>query len=214
MLTVLFAALFALIVGLILCFVGYRAFLVLLPIFGFFAGFWLGAEVTGLIFGAGFLATVTGWVIGFIVGLVGALLSYLFYTVGVALVAAGFGAALGSGFMQAFGFDPGFLVAAVALSSAVMMALLTLILNLQKYVIIAITVIGGANAIVLSALLLLGRVSLGSVRTAGNAIEPILQDSWFWLIIWLAVAVAGFIFQVASNRRYTFSQSQYVEGWG
>ncbi len=87
MLSVLFVALFALIVGLAFCFAGYRVFLVMLPIWGFFAGFWLGAEVTTLLFGSGFLATTTGWVIGFVVGLLGAVLSYLLYFLGVALLA-------------------------------------------------------------------------------------------------------------------------------
>ncbi|RMF03435.1 MAG: hypothetical protein D6768_05895 [Chloroflexi bacterium] len=97
MLSLLFAALFALVLGLAFTFAGYRVFLVMLPIWGFFAGFWLGAEATTLIFGAGFLATTTGWVIGFILGLLGAVLSYMFYALGVALVAAGFGWALGAG---------------------------------------------------------------------------------------------------------------------
>ena len=43
MLSILFISLFALILGLAFCFAGYRVFLVMLPIWGFFAGFWLGA---------------------------------------------------------------------------------------------------------------------------------------------------------------------------
>lgn len=212
--TLFLVALFALLLGLAFCFAGYRFFLVLLPIWGFFAGFWLGAEATTLIFGGGFLASTTGLVIGFVVGLLGAVLSYLFYMVGVALVAAGFGGALGSGFMAALGFEPGFLMTAVVLSAAVMMVLLTLALNLQKYVIIALTAIGGANAIVLSVLLWLGRVSLDSLKVSGNAVGPILQDSWFWLIAWLVVAVAGLVVQIQTNRTYTFRREQYIEGWG
>jgi len=115
MVSILFVSLLALILGLAFCFGGYRIFLVMLPIWGFFAGFWLGAEVTTLLFGAGFLATTTGWIIGFIVGLLGAVLSYLFYTIGVALVAGGFGWALGSGFMVALGFQGGILTFIVAL---------------------------------------------------------------------------------------------------
>ncbi len=214
MLTVLFVALFSLLLGLAFCFVGYRFFLVMLPIWGFFAGFWLGAEVTTLLFGAGFLATTTSWVIGFVAGLLGAVLSYLFFIIGVALVAAGFGWALGAGFMTALGFDPGFLVTIVAVVAAIVLVLLTLALNLQKYVIIAMTAIGGANAIVLSALLVLGRVSLESLRIAGNSIGPVLQDSWFWLIVWLVLAIAGIVVQIQTNRSYEFSREQYVEAWG
>jgi hypothetical protein len=207
-------ALFALIFGLAFCFAGYRVFLVMLPIWGFFAGFWLGAEATSLLLGTGFLATTTGWVIGFVVGLLGAVLSYLFYMLGVGLLAAAFGWAMGAGFMNALGFDPGLLTAMVGIIAALVMAGLVVLLNIQKYVIIAITAIGGANAIVLSGLLLFGRVSLEELRGAGNAIAPILQDSWFWLVIWLALGAAGLIVQIMTNRTYVFDREQYQEGWG
>ena len=36
----------------------------LLPIWGFFAGFWLGAQTITWVLGEGFLATTTGWVVG------------------------------------------------------------------------------------------------------------------------------------------------------
>ncbi len=214
MLSVLFVSLFAVVLGLAFCFAGYRVFLILLPIWGFFAGLWLGAEVTTLIFGGGFLATTTGLVIGLVVGLVFAVLSYLFYIIGVALVAASFGWALGAGLMAAIGFSSGFLITIVALVVAIIVAILTLVLNLQKYVIIIITAIGGANAIVLSVLLLLGRVSLDTLAGARNSIGPILQDSWFWLIAWLIVAIAGFVVQFRANRSYTYSHDQYPQDWG
>jgi hypothetical protein len=200
--------------GIVLCLWGYRIFLVMLPIFGFFAGFWLGAEAVALIFGAGFLGTVTGWVVGFILGLVVAVLSYLFYIVGVALVALAAGAALGAGIMGAIGFDSGLLLLIVEIVSAVVVAGLTLVFNLQKYVIIAITALAGANAIVLSPLLLSGRVTLAGLSGAGSAIRPVLQDSWLWLIIWLIIAIGSIVYQVRRNRSYTFNRDVYVEGWG
>jgi hypothetical protein len=214
MFQVIIVAILALLLGAALCFAGYRLFLVLLPIWGFFAGFWLGAEAVSLFFGGGFLGTVTGWVVGFIVGLFGALFSYLFYILGIAFIAAGFGAALGSGFMQAIGFDPGFIVVGVAIISAIIMAGLVILLNIQKYVIVAITAIGGANAMILGVLLLLGRVQLDTLAGAGSSIRPILQDSWFWLIAWLVLAVLGFIAQLRVNRNYTFNREDYTQGWG
>jgi len=211
---IIFLAFFALLIGAVLCFWGYRVFLVMLPIFGFFAGFWLGAEAMALIFGTGFLATVSSWVVGFIAGLLVAVLSYLFYMVGIAIVAAGFGAALGSGFMAAIGIETGILALLVAIVAALVVAGLTLVFNLQKYVIIAITALGGANAMLLGPLLLFGRVSLDNLTRAGSAIRPILQDSWFWLIVWLVVAIAGIVVQIRANREYTFTRDIYVEGWG
>ena len=214
MLQVIFAALFAFLIGLAFLLYGYRLFLVMLPIWGFFAGFWLGAQTIAMLLGDGFLATTTGWVVGFSMGLLLAVLSYLFYYVGVAIVAGAFGAALGSGLMGAIGFDPGFLMASVAIVSALVAAGLTLLYNIQKYVIIVITALGGANAIVLSILLLLGRVDLSALQSAGSSIQPVLQDSFFWGLAWAVVAVVGVIWQIRSSRTYTFEKSEYVEGWG
>ena len=104
--------------------------------------------------------------------------------------------------------------AVVDLAAAIFAAILTLVWNLQKYVIIALTAIGGANALLLSVLLLIGKVSLESLRTAGTSIKPILQDSWFWLIVWLVVAIVGIVVQIRLNRDYTFTADRYIEGWG
>src|SRR5512138_3311751 len=87
----------ALLFGLALCFAGYRLFLVLLPIWGFFFGFGFGAQTVQALFGDAFLATITSWVVGFIVAAVFAVLAYLFYLAAVALLSfsLGYGAAIG-----------------------------------------------------------------------------------------------------------------------
>lgn len=205
-------ALFALVIGALFLMWGYRVFLVMLPIWGFFAGFWVGAQTIGLLLGGGFLATTTGWVVGFIVGLLFALFSYLFYMFGVALVAGAVGFALVTGFMALFGMDGGFLVFMLGLVGGIIAAILTISLNLQKYVIIALTAVGGSNAVLLSALLLFGQVSIDDLSGAGNSIRPILQDSWFWGLVWLALAIVGFIFQIRTNRNFWFGKEVYVEG--
>ncbi len=211
----IFAALFAALFGVAFCFYGYRVFMVMLPIWGFFGGFWLGAAGTALLLGSGFLGTVTGWVVGFGVGLLGAIFSYVFYLGGVAWVAGSFGAALGAGFMALLGFESGFLPFVVALSSGLMVALLTLLLNIQRYVITAMTAIGGSKAILLAILLLLGRVSLADLQATGNAIQPVLQDSLFWSLAWIIIGLIGLTFQFrAANRAYTFNKEQFSEAWG
>ena len=214
MLATITLAIFALLLGAALCFVGYRFFLVMLPIWGFFAGLWLGAYAFTTIFGTGFLSTVTGVVVGIVAGVICAVLSYLFYAIGVAIVAGAIGAALGSGIMTALGFDPGFLVTLVAIVSALIAIGLTFVLNLQKWVIIALSAIGGADLIVLSGLLLIGRVTVEQLQISGNLLRPIIQDSWLWLIAWLVLTVAGIVFQVRANRTYAFTREMYVEGWG
>ena len=65
------AALIALTYGMFLSFLGYRFFLFLLPIWGFFFGFSFGAHTLQALFGEGFLATVTSWVVAAIVAVAG-----------------------------------------------------------------------------------------------------------------------------------------------
>jgi len=208
------AVLFATIMGAFFLLWGYRVFLVMLPIWGFFAGFWLGAAGVSLFLGQGFLVTVTGWVIGFILGVIGAVLSYLFYGAFVVIVAAMTGAGLAAAILTALGITSGWLIALVAIISAVAVAAATLLLNLQKYVIILLTSLGGADLIVIGGMLLFGFLTLSDAQGGGNLLTPVFKESWLALLAWLALTVAGFISQVRANRSFTFERDEYVEAWG
>src|SRR4051794_16958229 len=137
----------ALFFGTMLLLAGYRFFLILLPILGFFFGFGLGAQTIQALFGTGFLSTVSGWVVGFGVAVVFAVLSYLFYFMAVGLIGGMLGYALGVGLMQAIGFDMGFLVWLVGIIAAIVVGAGVLFLNIQKWIIIAATAILGAGVI-------------------------------------------------------------------
>jgi hypothetical protein len=214
MITTIFISIFALLLGLAICFVGYRLFLVFLPIWGFFAGLYIGAMGTATLFGGGFLADVTGLVVGVIVGLITGILSYLFYLVGVVIVAGVIGWIAGTGLMTAIGLEPGLVVTLVGLAFAVGLIIVTLIFNLQKYAIIGITSIMGADLLVLSGLLLFNRVSVEQLQAGSNLVEPILQSSWFTWLVWAVLAVAGIVVQIRANRTFTFTRERYVEAWG
>lgn len=192
-------AVIALIIGVLALLAGYRLFLLLLPIWGFFAGFALGAQATVMLFGGGFLATITSWIIGFVVALIFAVLSYLIYIVGVALLSAAFGYFLGAGIMLLF-LDPGLIVTLVGLAGAVVMAFLVLAFNIQKPVIEFITSFGGATAVLTGILLLLGRIPFESLGE--NPVRLVREDSIFWMIAWLVLGFVGFAIQIASNRTY------------
>jgi len=207
-------ALFAVLLGAALCLAGYRFFLVMLPVWGFFGCFWLGPMGTSMLLGEGFLATATGLVVGLIVGLIGAVLSYLFYQVGVIVVAASFGGALGSGVMSALGLDPGLIMTVVTIVSGLVAIGLTLLLNLQKMVLIVYTAMAGGALIVLAGMLLFGQVTLAELQAGGNLLQPVFQGSWFWGLIWLALAVVGTVVQFRTNQTYAFRREMYMEGWG
>jgi hypothetical protein len=192
-------AIIALVIGVLALVAGYRLFLLLLPIWGFFAGFAMGAHATTLIFGTGFLSTLTSWIIGLVAGLVFAVLSYLIYIVGVALLSAAFGYFLGAGLMLLF-LDPGLIVTLVGLAGAVIMAFVVLGFNIQKPVLEFITSFGGATAVLTGILLLFGRIPFEAL--GDNPVRVVLDDSIFWLITWLVLGFVGFGIQIASNRTY------------
>jgi hypothetical protein len=125
--------------GSLMCFFGYRLFLFLLPVWGFFFGLVLGAQSMQALFGTGFLSEITSWVVGFVVGLIFAVLSYLFYTVAVAVVAGSLGYLVAVGLLLAIGMDMEFLLWLIGIIVAVVFAFGTLLLNLQKWVIIIAT---------------------------------------------------------------------------
>lgn len=210
-LAILFMSVFAFVVGLLICFGGYRLFLFLLPIWGFFAGIAIGAGAVSAIFGQGFLASVTGIVVGIIVGLVFAVLSYLFYFIGVAIYAASIGYGLGSGLMYAIFADPRILAFIVGIVVAVILALVTLGLNLQKYVIILISAFGGATVIVGSILLLFGVIDPATIGS--NPVLPVLQGSILWAIVWGVVAILGFVIQMLTTTVYEVEVPEDGRAW-
>jgi hypothetical protein len=204
-------AILALLLGLIALFAGYRFFLFLLPIWGFFAGFFLAVSAVTLLFGHDFLTSVLGWAIGFIVGLIFALLSYLFYVAGVATLAGSVGYALGAGLMYAFFDQPAALALVVGLVAAVVVAFITLALNLQKWIIVAITTTGGASGLFLGAMLLFDVIQLSDL--GANPVRAVIDNSWFWYLIWIGLVVIGVFAQSSTNRTYVLEEPTSGRSW-
>jgi hypothetical protein len=190
----------------VVAFNGYKLFLILLPFWGFFFGFGLGAETLQAIFGDAFLATVTSWVAGFIVGLIFAVLSYLFYIIGVALFAGSFGYALGAGLMGLLGFESGLLPWLVGIVLAVVVAAVVILLNLQKWAIIIITAFGGAAIIMYS--ILVG-FSGDLVQTLiENPVRYALDQSFLWVIFFLGVGILGLLAQFRTTREWVLEEPE------
>lgn len=184
-----------------LIFGGYRFFLFLLPIWGFFFGFMLGASAIQALFSTGLLATVTSWVVGFVVALIFAVLSYFFYAAAVAVAAAVLGYMLGVSIMDLFGLNGLSLITfLVAVVLAVIVIIVTFRYNLQKYVIIAATSIGGAALAVGTMLMGIGGVNW--VKVVESPVRLLWQTSPFMAIIFVLLAIAGIVVQIRANRRF------------
>jgi hypothetical protein len=214
MLSTIFFAILVFALGALICFMGYRAFMVLLPIWGFLAGMWLGAYVTALIFGTGLLSTLLGIVVAVIAGIASAAFAYLFYSVGVVVVAVLLGAALGSGIMGAVGLDGPLMSLLGAFIGGGAVGAVALLWNVPKYLILVLTALAGADLMVVSGLTILGRISAGELEGGGNLIRLIGQGGVLAWIVALALAVAGFVVQLRASRDFQFGKERFVENWG
>lgn len=193
-------ALIGLAFGGAMVFGGYRLFLVLLPIWGFFFGFGLGAQTIQVIFGEALLASVTSWVVGFVVGLIFAVLSYMFYHFAVWVISFSFGYGLTVGVWTAIGLDPGLISWVLGVVVGVVIAGAVLALNIQKYAIIVITAVAGAGVSILTIL----AVVYGPLVTnlLESPVKIALEASPLLLIFGLAVASAGVVAQLRDTRHW------------
>ena len=186
--------------GALIAFAGYRLFLILLPIYGFFVGISIGAHSVQALFGDGFLSTTTSWIVGFFLGLVFAVLSYLFWVVAVAIVAGSLGYGLVAGLFSLFGADLDVLVWIIGIVVGIAFAIGALVLNLQKAVVIVATAVMGAWTVIGTFLFLLGGTS--SEEIAQNGAKMVLDDHPVWFIVFGFVALFGALFQFRVSREH------------
>jgi hypothetical protein len=196
------AGLIGILFGLVLCFAGYRLFIILLPIWGFVFGLILGVQSIQMLFGVGFLATVTSWVVGLVVGAIFAVLSYLFYVVAVAIIAGSLGYALSVGFMLLIGMHLGWLMWIIAIVVAIAFAVVTIIFNLQKWVVIGATAILGAGAMIETVVFLF----VPAATVLENPVKAALDASPLLLIAFLVFAILGIVAQVMNTRTFVVEE--------
>jgi hypothetical protein len=201
------AGLIGLLFGAALAFSGYRLFIFLLPLWGFFFGLALGAQTIQALFGDAFLATVTSWVVGFIVALIFAVLAYVFYLFAVAIIAGSLGYALAVGLLTAIGLQMGFLVWIIGIVAAVALAVVTLVFNIQKWVIIVATAILGSATVFGTILLMFNPAA----QVMANPIKSLLASSPLMAILFLVVAGLGIYFQFVSTRAVTIVEYNRLE---
>lgn len=180
---------------------GYRLALILLPIWGFFAGFLLGAQLLQEFFGDGFLATTASWVVGVILGLLFAVLSYLFWYVAVVILFASVGYWLGYGFMELLGVqEGGILAVTIGLLVGTVFAVAAFVTGVPLAALVVIMAVGGAHALIAGVLVLLGTMDVAALGS-GMA-TAIIQTNVGWWLLALGLAVVSIIFQLKTIGEY------------
>lgn len=183
----------ALVIGAAFTFYGFRFFLILLPLWGFVIGFAAGAQLLALLFGEGFLATISGWVVGFVFGIGFALISYLWYWAAIVLLAGGVGYEIGLGLMALVNIT-GWLAVAIGLILAVVFVVGAIALHVPRLMIVVFTAIGGAAILTGGVLMTIGTIQPGQLNS--GIVGAIIYTNWLWGLVFLVLAVAGAYYQL------------------
>ena len=191
-----------LLVGISVAFMGLRLWFVMLPIWGFFAGFFVGAIAITSVFGDGFLSTVVGWVVGIVVGLVFAAISYLWWYIGAMVTAGSVGAMVGAGLLQLFGADAEWLLFLAGAIGAAVFVFVAFVTALPVWVVVVNTAIAGAAGAVLGAMLIFDQVDVETLSLDA------LGDSALWIIAVAVVAVLGVMSQLDAIRRIVLPEAR------
>ena len=180
-------------IGAAFAFYGLKLFVILLPLWGFLVGLMAGASWGAEFLGEGFLGTVTSWGIGIVLGLVLAVLSYFWYYGAVILLGASVGYTLGAGLMAAIGLD-GFLSVVVGLIVAAVVGFGVLVLAVPAFLVVFLSAIGGAAAVVNGVLILLGRVALEDVDF--GLTQGLYKEGVIAIVAWIVIAVVAMWWQL------------------
>lgn len=191
--------LLAIAVGAMFCFRGYLAMRLIIPIWGGFAGFMLGAGLVASVEDAGFLRSVVAWVVGIALALIFAGFAYLYFEVSVAIAMAGIGFALGTGVMVAIGVTWSWLIVLVGVAAGILLAGFAIVGDLPMVLLTVLTAFAGSTAVVGGIMLLAGVVETDEFESVATTKR--LDDDWWWYAIYVVVAVAGIIAQFSDTDR-------------
>lgn len=193
--THIIVGLIALIAGLVFCFRGFQLMRIILPIWGAFSGFALGAGLFSELLGEGLLGTASGWIAGVLTGVLFAWLSYAYYEAGVMIAMIGIGYSVTASVLVALGVDTGWVVFIGAAVIGAVFGTITLVTGLPYWLLVFGSAWAGANAIVAGVAVIvngdyLNRFFLG--RPGGFT-------AWIGVVATIALAIAGSSAQVKAG---------------
>lgn len=186
-------------IGALFCFRGYIAMRVVIPIWGAFAGFVLGAGIVDAASDDGFLRSVLAWIAAIVLAFLFAAFAYLYYEVSVVLGMGAIGFALGASLMVALGISWSWLIVLVGVVVAVALGLIAIVADLPALLLFVLSALGGASTIVAGLMLLFGAVD--TAEFASSAVTEQLDDDWWWYALYVVLAIAGMVSQLRSAER-------------
>lgn len=190
--------LIAVVSGLILCFGGRTIFRIILSVWGAFVGFTLGGSLVSSFTGEQPFATVLGWGVSVLVALLFAGLAYSFYVLAVIIAIGSIGYSLGAGLGIALGAT-GTVVLVIGILAALLLAGAALATSLPDVLLTVLTALTGAAAIVEGIMLVVG-VAKPSDLTETSLREFVVQQPWWWIAMYVVIAIFGMLVQHRAGR--------------
>ena len=183
----------------------------LIPIWGFFAGFVFGAGIVAAFADEHFLGTVLGWVLGLVFAVIFAVLAYLYYYVAIVLAMGAAGFAIGSGIIVAFGISWNWVAVLAGLAVGLVLGLVSVFANVPMIVLVFIGSVAGAVGVTGGLMLLVG--SLNSADFSRDDFTDAVSNSFGWSVLLLVLAIGGILVQAMQRalRRQRIQETWYAE---
>jgi hypothetical protein len=185
--------------GTLFCFFGYLAFRIIIPIWGAFVGFGLGAGLIAAATDEGFLRTGLAWIVALGLALLFAVLAYLFYWVAVVIAMGSIGFALGASLMAALGVDWNWLIVLVGVAVGALLALFAIAADLPMILLVVLSALAGASAVTTGVMVLVG--TIGTDEFTEEAVTARASDDWWWYALYLGLAIVGVLYQGRAMER-------------
>jgi hypothetical protein len=182
-----------------------------IPIWGFFAGFAFGAGLVAEFADEHFLGSVLGWVLGLVFALLFSVLAYLYFYVAIVIAMGAFGFAIGSGLVVALGIDWSWVAVLVGVVVGLVFGLVSIFANMPMIVLVVFGSFAGAVGVVGGLMLLVG--SLNSADFSSGDFTDTVSNSWAWSLLLLALAVGGILIQASQRAlmRQNIQEVWYAE---
>ena len=127
------------------------------------------------------------------------------------MIAAGsVGALAGSGLMSAFDVETDWIVFLAAAAGAFLFALIAFVLALPIWIVLFSTAFAGATGVIAGVLLVFNQLDLEDFDR--GAAWAVIEDSWFWLVVWMVIAVLGIAVQIRSIAEAALPDDRWTQG--
>jgi len=201
----------AIIAGIAMLVAGQFVLRLMIPIWGFFAGFAFGAGLVADFSDERFLGTVLGWVLGLVFALVFAILAYLYYYIAIVIAMGAAGFAIGSGIVVALGIDWNWVAVLVGLVLGILVGLVSVFADIPMVMLVVIGSIAGAVGVTGGLMLLVG--SLNSADFSAGDFTATVSNSFVWSLLLFVLAIGGIVIQAMQRAlmRRSIHETWYAE---